>query len=109
MVDPVEMDEAGEHVALLGIQGKRTPRERVLEAAIGLVDCDADDPVAYRRAWECFRRAAIAWLAATEGGRGRVRAEFRLRHPSALSHCRSRPVPKEQFAFGFCASASPRS
>ena len=49
-----------------------TPRERVLEAMISVVDCDAEDNDAYRRAWERFRSAAIYWLATTAGARARV-------------------------------------
>lgn len=41
---------------------RQTPRERVLEAMIAVVECDDEDEVAYRAAWERFRAAAKAWL-----------------------------------------------
>lgn len=69
MVEAAKLDDTPEQTepVSVGIDGRRTPRERVLEAMIVVVDCDADDAIAYRRAWERFRQAAREWIVAAPG------------------------------------------
>lgn len=57
-------------------------RKAVEQAMDEVTECDSEDDGAYRRAWERFRNAALAWLANTAGGRGRLRAMYRIRNPS---------------------------
>lgn len=68
-------------VALTG-SPTSTDRKAVESAMDELLDCDSEDDGAYRRAWERFRNAALAWLASTAGAKGKLRAIFKARHPS---------------------------
>lgn len=49
---------------------RQTPRERVLEAMIAVVEADDENEDAYRAAWERFRAAAKAWLDDTRANPG---------------------------------------
>lgn len=70
----------------------QTPRERVLEAMIAVVECDDDDEDAYRAAWERFRSAAKAWLDDTKAGAPVTGSGTQLRRAFLALEALQRPM-----------------
>jgi hypothetical protein len=71
-------------MAVVHQRDKMTPRERVLEAVIGLADCDDGDETAYRACWERLRAACMDWLNPGRRDLSRERVGYAFRAFEAL-------------------------
>lgn len=83
----------------------QTPRERVLEAMIAVVEADDEDEAAYRAAWERFRAAAKAWLDDTQANHGTaVGSGSTLRRAFRALALLQRPLGSEELSQGLGVS-----
>lgn len=93
---------------LVGTDGPKTERERVLEAAIALADCDDSDEEAWRSAWEQMRSAAKAWLGVTVSGRVTTGTGTQLRRTFQAFTLMRQPIGSRELGarLGICKDAA---